>query len=268
MTDAPRPVTPVSLVAAELTDLCRTLDDDAVGAEAAGRLRRVRDLAAGLDPYLDAMTTPPSSALADLEERTRRHVWSEGPLEQEMLSGHLEGWFLRFLVGMTGARDVLEIGMFTGYSALAMAEELPDGGRVVACEVDETVAGFARTCFAASPVGDRIDVRVGPAADTLARAARAGESFDLVFVDADKPGYARYLDLLLTTDLLRPGGLIVVDNTLLQGEPYCGATTPNGRAIASFNEAVAADPRLEQVLIPLRDGVTLIRRARVREQPS
>ncbi|MBY6365509.1 class I SAM-dependent methyltransferase [Rhodococcus corynebacterioides] len=214
------------------------------------------------------MTTAPSAALADLETRTRGHVWSDGPLEQEMLSGHLEGWFLRFLVGMTGAQDVLEIGMFTGYSALAMAEEIPRGGRVVACEVDEDVAAFARDRFSASPVGNRIDVRVGPAADTLARAARAGESFDLVFVDADKPGYAQYLDLLLTTDLLRPGGLVVVDNTLMQGEPYCGATTPNGRAIASFNQAVAADPRLEQVLIPLRDGVTLIRRARVRDEPS
>jgi caffeoyl-CoA O-methyltransferase len=154
---------------------------------------------------------------------------------------------------------VLEIGMFTGYSALAMAEALPPDGRLVACELDPFAADLARECFRASPAGERIDVRVGPAAETLA--ALAGQRFDLVFLDADKAGYPGYLDTVLSTDLLADGGTICVDTTLMQGQPWTGSRTANGEAIAAFNRTVAEDPRVEQVLVPLRDGITVIRRA-------
>jgi caffeoyl-CoA O-methyltransferase len=161
---------------------------------------------------------------------------------------------------------VLDVGMFTGYSALAMAEALPDGGRVVACEIDADVAEFAARCFRASACGDRIDVRVGPASETLAELAADGEPFDLVFIDADKGGYPGYLGAVLDHGLLAPHGLICVDNTLMQGQPWTSdRPPPNGAAIAAFNEAVTADPRVEQVIIPLRDGVTLIRRVDVPE---
>lgn len=257
----PRPITPSTIVAHELAELTRRSD-------APEQLRRVAALAAGLDPYLGRCTTPESPALAALARRTAERDWAgrsgDGvvlPLEQEMLSGHVEGQFLRFLVHLTRARRVLEIGMFTGYSALAMAEALPDSGELVACEMDPDVARFARECFAASPAGERISVRVGPALDTLADLARDGTPFDLVFVDADKAGYPAYLDALLDGGLLAPHGVVAVDNTLMQGQPWMGAETENGAAIAAFNEAVAADARVEQVLLPLRDGLTLIRRA-------
>ena len=152
--------------------------------------------------------------------------------------------------------------MFTGYSALAMAEALPEDGVVVACEVDAGVAAIAQECFAASPAGARIDVRVAPATDTLADLAAEDEPFDLVFIDADKGGYLDYLHTVLEADLLSPHGVVCVDNTLMQGQPYLdGPSTANGEAIAAFNRAVAEDPRVEQVLLPLRDGLTLIRRA-------
>lgn len=264
----PRPVTPVGILAATLQDLARRLDAvdgvEAADPDLRADLHRARDLAAGLDPYLEACTTPESPALAALARRTAEHDWDAhgGGLEQEMLSGHVEGQVLRTLVAATGARTVLEVGLFTGYSALAMAEALPADGRLVACEIDADVAAFARECFAASDAGGRIDVRVGPAAQTLAALADTGESFDLVFVDADKGGYAGYVDTVLGTGLLAPHGLVCVDNTLMQGEPWLPAeVSANGAAIASFNETVAADPRVEQVLLPLRDGLTLARRA-------
>ncbi len=179
-----------------------------------------------------------------------------------MLSGQVEGQFLKFLVHMTGARRVLEIGMFTGYSALAMAEALPPNGGVVACEIDEFVADFARASFAESAAGARIVVEVGPASETLRRLDGTSHPFDLVVVDADKTGYLDYYRMLLDTDLLTANAVIVVDNTLMQGQPYAQADgrTGNGDAIADFNRYVAGDPRVEQVLLPLRDGVTLIRR--------
>jgi|SRR5918998_448964 caffeoyl-CoA O-methyltransferase len=250
MTAAPRPVTPLGILAATLQEL-------AAEAGADPRLLRAAALADGLDPYVEAHTTPASNALAALDARTRAHSWAGG-LEQEMLSGHVEGQLLRFLVRMSRARRVLDIGMFTGYSALAMAEALPDDGTVVACELDAEVARFAQQCFALSPAGERIDVRVGPAAATL---AQLDDRFDLVFIDADKAGYQGYVDAVLERDLLALGGLIAVDNTLMQGQPWTGEPTPNGQAIAAFNAAVAADPRLEHVLLPVRDGVTLIQRA-------
>ncbi|MBY6414537.1 class I SAM-dependent methyltransferase [Rhodococcus sp. BP-252] len=261
-----RPVTPTTILGKELRELVEALDAGDVGEEFARRLRRARDLADGLDPYLDRHTTRESSALAELSRRTlgldwdsRTVVSGSGPLEQEMLSGHVEGQALKFLVHMTRARRVLEIGMFTGYSALAMAEALPDGGEVVACEVDRFVADFARECFAQSPAGSRISVEVGPALETL---HRLSGRFDLVFIDADKTGYLDYYRHLMDSDLLAPGAIVAVDNTLLQGTPYADAAyrTANGDAVEAFNTFVTEDPRVEQVLLPLRDGVTLIRR--------
>lgn len=265
MTQAPRPVTPTTVLARELSEIAALLDTGSGATdELISRVHRARDLAAGLDPYLDTCTTSESAALAELASRTRSADWrsrdvisGSGPLEMEMLSGHVEGRFLAFLVHMTRATRVLEIGMFTGYSALAMAEALPAGGEVVACEVDPYVAEFAQSCFAQSVAGSSITVQVGPALDTL---NRLEGTFDLVFVDADKTGYRAYLEHLLSSDLLADGAVIAVDNTLLQGQPYAGQPTENGRAIAEFNEYVANDPRVEQVLLPLRDGVTLIRR--------
>jgi caffeoyl-CoA O-methyltransferase len=178
-----------------------------------------------------------------------------------MLSGHIEGQFLKFLVHVTQAQRVLEIGMFTGYSALAIAEALPDDGEVIACEVDDYVAKFAQKCFDESPDGRKISVRVAPAMLTLEQLATANERFDLVFIDADKAGYGDYVNFLLDHDLLTPRGSICVDNTLMQGQPYLsGESTANGVAIAMFNQTVVDDPRIEQVLLPLRDGLTLIRR--------
>jgi caffeoyl-CoA O-methyltransferase len=165
-------------------------------------------------------------------------------------------------IHMTKAKKVLEVGMFTGYSALAMAEALPLDGELVACEIDPYTAEFAQAAFRESPHGAKIRTEVGTALETLQKLADARESFDFVFIDADKREYVKYFQILLEKDLLVPGGFICVDNTLLQGQAYLPAIhrTPNGEAIAQFNRVVAADSRVEQVLLPLRDGLTIIRR--------
>jgi caffeoyl-CoA O-methyltransferase len=257
---APRPVTPVGILVELLGSVSDRLTDEGVRAD----LERALALAAGLDPYVARCTSPESPALAALAARTSAQDWSDRPgdvvfLEQEMLSGHVEGQALQLLIHATRARRVLEIGMFTGYSALAMAEALPDDGVVVACELDESVAEFARDSLAASPAGRKVEIRVGPALETLT--SLAGSEFDLIFLDADKAGYVDYLDAILGTGLLGRHGVLCVDNTLLQGEPYA---TPepsgNGRSVADFNQVLADDPRVAQVLLPLRDGLTLVRR--------
>lgn len=280
-------MTPMSILAARLQVVAERLAED-VGAEPSvvAELRELTELATGLDPYLSRWTTPESAALKLLDARTGAEDWSRhsgsavigdaaigdavirdaaiGHLEQEMLSGHVEGQTLKMLVHATRATRVLDIGMFTGYSALAMAEALPADGIVVACEIDADVAAFAQRCFAESTSGHQIDVRVGPALRTLQELADTGTVFDLVFIDADKACYAAYLDAVLGTGLLAPHGVICADNTLMQGQPWLpGASTDNGVAIAEFNQKVAADPRVEQVIIPLRDGLTLIRQVGV-----
>jgi len=266
-----RPVTPLGILVEHLETAVRMVEQEqGVPAEVKAHLRHALSLAAGLDPYLEECTTSESNALAALAKKTREEPWSKRfsdqatvrQLEQEMLSGHIEGQTLKMFVGMTGAKRILEVGMFTGYSALAMAEALPEDGRVVACEVDEYVASFAKDCFQQSPHGSKIAVEVAPALETLRKLAEAGESFDLVFIDADKKEYIDYFKTLLDTGLLAANGLICVDNTLLQGQPYLPPEqrTANGEAIAQFNRVVALDPRVEQVLLPLRDGLTIIRR--------
>lgn len=266
----PRPVTPVGILAAKLEQLVLQVGEKpALPAELTQLIGECHQLATGLDAYLELCTTPASPALRALEERTKAEDWSQRfsdgetvrQLEQEMLSGSIEGQTLKMIVHMTQARSVLEIGLFTGYSALAMAEALPEEGYLVACEVDEYVASFAQDCFQASPHGGKITVKVGPALETMHQLADAGERFDLVFIDADKQEYGDYLQLLLDRALVSATGIICVDNTLLQGQAYLkDQQTLNGKAIAAFNQQVVAEERVEQVLLPLRDGFTIIKR--------
>lgn len=265
-----RPVTPHGILVEELRKTLEMAKVANISGEVLENLKLTYQLAVGLDPYTSECTTPESPALTALAKKTSTEDWRKRfgdgetvrQLEQEMLSGHLEGQTLKMFVRMTKAKRVLEVGMFTGYSALAMAEALPDDGKLVACEVDAYVASFAQNCFADSPHGDKITVEIAPALETLRKLVAAGESFDLIFIDADKKEYVEYFQTILDGGLLASNGLICVDNTLLQGQPYLPPEkqTLNGEAIARFNSIVAEDARVEQVLLPVRDGLTLIQR--------
>ncbi|MGF1491269.1 MAG: O-methyltransferase [Microcoleaceae cyanobacterium] len=265
-----RPVTPVGILSEQLEHAVQLMAQAEIPAELAESIRAAYQLAAGLDSYLENCTNQESEALRQLSEKTRREPWdqrfSDGEtvrhLEQEMLSGHVEGQVLKLLVQMMAAKRILEIGMFTGYSALAMAEGLPEDGELIACEVDDYVANFAQQCFRTLPNGDKITVKVAPALETMRHLAELGESFDFVFIDADKKEYVDYFNLLMDSNLLAPHGIICVDNTLFQGQAYLSddQQTANGAAIAKFNQVIAEDERVVQVLLPLRDGLTIIRR--------
>ncbi len=268
--EVPRPVTPLGILVDQLQTVVNLAAHSGVPEELRTQLQQALQLAAGLDPYVGEYTTEESPALAAIAKKTGEEGWShlfhQGAtvrhLEQEMLSGHLEGQLLKMFVHMTRACNVLEIGMFTGYSALAMAEALPEDGRLVACEVDPYAVEFAKSVFQNSPHGDKIHVELGPALEILHKLAAAQESFDLVFIDADKTEYVQYFQILLDKNLLAPNGFICVDNTLLQGQVYLPQEkrSQNGEAIAQFNRIVKNDPRVEQVLLPVRDGLTIIRR--------
>ncbi len=199
-----------------------------------------------VDAYAEAATTPVPEALAELERDTRATQ-----TQPQMLTGPVAGRFLELLVFATGARRILEIGTYTGYSALAMSQALPPGGEIVTCELDLDRAAFAR-----ERLDDRVDIRVGPALETLA--GLEGE-FDLVFIDADKPGYPAYFDAALP--LLAERGLIVLDNMLRRGAVLEPGGDEGTVAIRALTERLASDPSLVTVLLPIRDGMTVVRRA-------
>jgi caffeoyl-CoA O-methyltransferase len=172
----------------------------------------------------------------------------------QMLTGHLEGTLLRTLVQVSGATHVLEIGTFTGYSALCMAMALPDDGKVVTCDIDEDTTQIARDFWARSAHGAKIDLRLGPALETVN--ALAGP-FDLVFIDADKENYIAYWEAVLPK--VRSGGLIAVDNVLWSGK-VLQPEHPLDHAIVAFNGHARDDDRVELVMLTVRDGVTLARK--------
>lgn len=202
-----------------------------------------------IERYAEAHTAEPPELLERLERETQEKMSSP-----QMLTGRLEGQFLRLLVSMLGARRVLEVGMFTGYSALSMASALPEDGELHTCEVSSEAEAFARRYFDESPHGRKIRVHMGPALETLA--ALEGP-FDFAFVDADKRNYPRYYDRVV--DLLRSGGVIAIDNVLWSGE-VLAPSDEESRAIHALNEKVHADPRVDHVLTTIRDGVMLARK--------
>jgi caffeoyl-CoA O-methyltransferase len=211
-----------------------------------------------IERYVDRHTTAEPEHLAALAAETRERLRSP-----QMLSGHVEGRLLETLVFATGARRVLEFGTYSGYSALSMAAALPADGKVVTLELSAEHAEVARRHFAASPYGDRIELRLGPALESLRDVG--DERFDLVFIDADKAGYPDYYEAALAR--LSERGLIVVDNTLWSGrvvperdDADPDEPTDTTLALRRFNELVAGDERVVCVILTVRDGVTLIRR--------
>jgi caffeoyl-CoA O-methyltransferase len=205
-----------------------------------------------IEEYAVAHSTPEPPWFAEIAERTRAQTSAPG-----MMVGTLEGRLLKAIVAMLQPTTVLEIGTFTGYSSLSMAEALPPGGRIVTCDISEEHVALAREHIAASPYADRIEIRVGPAIETL---ATLDGPFDLVFIDADKPGYLGYYEAALPK--LSPRGVILADNVLWSGRVLDGAEDDDesARAIRAFNDHVLADERVEVVVLTVRDGLSVIRR--------
>ena len=206
---------------------------------------------ADIEAYAQAHSMPESDLCRALREETQRRM--ESP---QMIVGPLEGAFLKMMAQLVQATSVLEIGMFTGYSALCFAEALPANGTVLTCEIDEESAALARRYFARSPIGKKIEIRMGPALDTM-RGLKG--PFDVIFIDADKINYVNYYRRSL--DLLAPAGVILIDNVLWDGE-VLKQPAPNGNtaAIQELNRTVANDPRVSAVLVTIRDGVLVIRK--------
>jgi caffeoyl-CoA O-methyltransferase len=204
-----------------------------------------------IEEYAEAHTTPPTELLAELTEETMATLSSP-----QMLAGTIEGRFLELLVYALGAKHVLELGTFSGYSALSMAAGLPEGGHIHTCEANDEHAEVARRYIAQSPYADRITVHPGPALETI---ERLEGDFDFVFIDADKRNYTNYFEMLLPR--LAPRGLMAFDNTLWSGSVLDeDDDSPNTRGIKELNDRLASDPRVTAVLLTVRDGVTLVKR--------
>ncbi len=207
-----------------------------------------------VDPAIEAYAAEASSEVDGLYDRLREETYAHTDLPQ-MQVGRIEGRLLKLLVMLSGARNAVEIGTFTGYSALSIAEGLPDDGRLICCDVSEEWTAIARRFWADAPWTEgKVELRLGPALETIQ--ALEGP-VDFAFIDADKESYVDYWEALLPR--MPSGGLIVVDNVLWSGT-VLDPQTESAEAIVRFNAHVAADDRVEQVLLTVRDGITIARK--------
>ena len=205
-----------------------------------------------MEHYLLQHIEPEPEYLYRLWRATNVHT-----IHGRMASGHLQGRLLKMLVQMICPKSILEVGTFSGYSAISMAEGLEEGGMVYTFEINDEMEDFTRPWIEQSPVASKISFRIG---DALVEAPKLGITFDMMFIDGDKRTYSTCYDTLLP--LLRPGGFLIADNTLWDGHVVDSAYShdPQTQGIQRFNDHVASDPRTEQVILPLRDGLTLIRK--------
>lgn len=220
-----------------------------------------------LSEYIEQHSSPESAVLQQITRSTHLEV-----INPRMLSGHVQGRVLSMISQMIRPKRILELGTFTGYSALCLAEGLTEDGQLVTLEHNDEMESSIRRNFALSPLGEKIDLVIGDAKETLKNfelrikdlelgaVSDRGEQFDLVFIDADKKEYCDYLDLVLP--LVREGGWILADNTLWDGHIVDSAYDKDKQTIGlrAFNDKVAQDERLEKVILPLRDGLTIIRK--------
>jgi caffeoyl-CoA O-methyltransferase len=205
---------------------------------------------AEVETYAEGHTTPDGELFERLAEETRARTTAP-----QMMVGRIEGQFLAMLVAQQKAKRILEIGTFTGYSAISMASALPADGELITCDVDPETTAIARRYMDESGHGDKIETRLGPALDTL---ATLDGPFDIVFIDADKPNYRNYYEAALP--LLADDGLLIADNVLWSGRVVEADGDESTRAIKEFNEHVRADDRVLSVMLTVRDGMTLVRK--------
>ena len=203
----------------------------------------------GIEDYAERHSKP----LSALHHKLWMETYSK-TREPGMMVGALEATFLKMLVMLTNARRILEIGMFTGYTTLALAEALPKGGTIVSCEIDPERTEIAKRYFAESPHGSKIEVRLGPASETL---KRVWGPFDICYIDADIEKYAAYYEACV--GLARPGGLIILDNMLCGGR-VLNPQDERSKAIDALNKHIRNDARVMNVLLPVRDGIMLVRK--------
>ena len=207
-----------------------------------------------LHSYIVAHSDPIDPVLVDLSEETARLF----PDRKGMQIGPEQGVFTTLLTRLSGARNVVEVGTFTGYSSICFARGLPDDGTLLALDISEEWTSVARRYWERAGVSDKIELRIGPALESL-RALPEDTRFDLAFLDADKTGYLDYWEELVPR--IRPGGLLLADNTLSHGRVIDPEqTSPHVQGIRDFNDRVVADDRVSQVLLPLGDGLTLARK--------
>jgi len=205
-----------------------------------------------LAEYVEAHSAPEPELLTELRDETQAKL--EDP---QMQVGRVEGALLRMLVQLSGAKRVFEVGTFSGYSALSMASGLPEGGQLITCDIDPVATAVAQRFFDRSPHGDKIELRLGPAIDTIKTLASQGGTVDLLFLDADKTGYIDYYEA--TLPMMPSGGLVIADNTLWSGR-VLDPQSESDHGIVRFNTHVANDERVDHVLLSVRDGVMLARK--------
>jgi caffeoyl-CoA O-methyltransferase len=203
-----------------------------------------------VEQYAEEHTTPVGDLFERLADETRAKTTAP-----QMMVGRIEGQFLARLVRLTGAKRILELGTFTGYSSISMASELPPDGRIITCDIDPDATAIARSYMDESGFADRIEIRLGPALETI---ESLEGPFDLVFIDADKPNYENYYEAVLP--LLAENGLLIADNVLWSGRVVEDDGDESTLAIKEFNEHVASDPRVVSVMLTVRDGMTLVQR--------
>ena len=210
-----------------------------------------------LEQYIHRFSTPEDELLHELDRETNLRV-----VAPRMISGHIQGQLLKMTVEMTGARRILEIGTFTGYSAMCMAAGLPEEGELHTCEVDDELEPLARSFFDRSPHGHKIHLHIGSALDI---APALGGTFDMVFIDGDKREYPDYYRMRMgdngTAPLVRSGSLLIADNILWYGKVVheVAHNDHHTQALLEFNRMVREDDRVENVILPIRDGLNIIR---------
>lgn len=207
-----------------------------------------------LDPALHAYVEQHTSPESDLLKNINRDTYAKVMMPR-MLSGHVQGRYLAMLSKLMRPKMILELGTFTGYSAICLAEGLPDDGKLITIDVNEELEDRVRDYFKVAGLTDKIDYRIGKALEIIPTLT---EKFDLIFIDADKENNGRYYDLLI--DKLNHGGVMLVDNVLWSGKVVAEKKDKDTQSICAFNKKVQDDPRVENVLMPLRDGIFMIRK--------
>ena len=259
---------PYGIISERLKKLQKKMKEVSTDKNIISEIEKCISLSKNVEHYTEKCTTKPSKNLETISEFTFNHDWedalkkkkSTGFLGSQMMCGHVAAQFLKILIDIMKARNILEIGMFSGFSTLAMAESLPPDGKIVACEFNPYAVRIAKKFFKRF-CENRIIIEEGPAIETLIRLANAKAKFDFVFIDATKSQYPQYLKILVERKIVKKGSLICIDNTFLQGKVFSNYEKQDvsSKVMKKFNSEIAANPQYHTVMLPLRDGFTLLR---------